>query len=107
MSAKEYSVLGKTEGKRKVFSEWASIELSSKLSLTCGSNVNYYKFVHHLITTLPVGIGKTLATFKTNQQALLSTECLLHQTEGEGKAFSSEFKKGEPQKSRTISSFTK
>ena len=29
MKAKEYSVLGKTEGKRKVFSEWASIELSS------------------------------------------------------------------------------
>ena len=31
--------------------------------------------VHHTIPTLPVGAGKTLAIFKTNQLALLSTEC--------------------------------
>ena len=27
--------------------------------------------VHHPIPTLPVGIGKAMAIFKTNQQALL------------------------------------
>ena len=36
------------------FLEWKSIDLSSKsidLSLTCKGNVNYYKIVHHPITT--------------------------------------------------------
>ena len=61
-----YSVPGQTEG-RSAFLEWAIIDLSSKLSLTYGSNVNYYKIVHHPIRTLPVGIGNTLAIFKTNQ----------------------------------------
>ena len=44
-----YFVLGQTEGRRKAFLEWTSIDLSSKLSLTCRRNVNYYKSVHHLI----------------------------------------------------------
>ena len=35
----------------------------------------FYKSVHDPIPTLPVGIGNTLEIFKTNQQALLSTEC--------------------------------
>ena len=43
MSAQVYSVPGQTEGRRKVFSEWTSVDLSPKLSLTCGGNVNYYK----------------------------------------------------------------
>ena len=30
-------------------------------------NVNYCKSVHHPIPTLPVGIGNTLAIFKTKQ----------------------------------------
>ena len=47
--------------------KWTSIDQSSKLSLTYGSNVNYYKSVHHPIPTLPVGTGNTLAIFKTNQ----------------------------------------
>ena len=67
MSAQVYSVPGQTKGRRKAFLEWKSIDLSSKLSLTCGGNVNYYKSVHHPIPTLPVGIGNTLAIFKTNQ----------------------------------------
>ena len=67
MSAQVYSVRGKTEGRRKAFLEWTSIVLSSKLSLTCGGNVNYYKSVHHPIPTLPVGIWNTVAIFKTNQ----------------------------------------
>ena len=45
----------------------ASIDLSSKLSLTYGGNVNYYKSVHHPIPILPAGTGNTLAIFKTNQ----------------------------------------
>ena len=58
MSARVYSVPGKTERRRKVLSEWASINLSSKLSLTCGYNSNYYKSVHHSIPTLPDGKWK-------------------------------------------------
>ena len=60
MSAQVHS--GQTEGRRKTFLEWTSINLSSKLSLTCGGNVNYYTSVHHPIPTLPVGIGNTLNT---------------------------------------------
>ena len=55
--------------------EWVSIDLSSKLSLKCGGNVNYYKSVDNPIPTMPVGIGNTQAIFKTNQEALLSIEC--------------------------------
>ena len=51
MSAQVYSVPGQTEGRRKAFSEWTGIDLSSKVSLTCGGNVSYYKSVHHLIPT--------------------------------------------------------
>ena len=59
--------LAKMKGEGKPFLEWVSIDLSSKLSLTCGDNVNYYKSVHHPIPTLVVEIGNTLAIFKTNQ----------------------------------------
>ena len=58
MSARVYSVPGKTERRRKALSEWASINLSSELSLTCGYNSNYYKSVHHFIPTLPDGKWK-------------------------------------------------
>ena len=51
MNAQVYFVPGQTEGKRKAFLKWTSIDLSSKLSLTCESNVNYYKSVHHPILT--------------------------------------------------------
>ena len=67
MSAQVYYVPVQTEGIIKAFLEWTSIDLSSKLSLTCGGKVNYYKSVHNPITTLPVQIGNTLAIFKTNQ----------------------------------------
>ena len=43
MGAQVYSVLGQTEGRRKTFLEWTSIDLSSKLSLECGSDANYFK----------------------------------------------------------------
>ena len=68
MSVQVYPALSRTEGKRKGFLEWTTIDL-------CGDNVSCYKSGHHLISTLPVGIGNTLAIFKTNQQALLSIEC--------------------------------
>ena len=67
MSAQVCSVPCQTEGRREAFLEWRSIDLSSKLPLTCGSSVNYYKSVHHPIPTLPVGIGDNLVIFKTNQ----------------------------------------
>ena len=57
MSAHVYSVPDQTEGRRKVFLEWRNIDLSNKLSFTCGGNVNYYKSVYHPILTLPVGMG--------------------------------------------------
>ena len=66
-----YSVAGRTKGRRKVFLQWTSIDLSSNLSLTCGDNKNYYKSVHHPIPTLPVRIENTLTVFKTNQYTLL------------------------------------
>ena len=66
MSAQIYSVPGHTEGRRKAVLECKSIDLSSKLSLSCGGNVNYYESVHHPIPTLPVRIGNILAIFNTN-----------------------------------------
>ena len=67
MSTQVYSVPGQTEERRKVFLEWTSIDISSKLSLACGGNVNYYESVHHPIPNLPVGTGNTLEIFKTSQ----------------------------------------
>ena len=43
---------GQTKGRRKAFLEWTDIDLSSKLSLACRGNVNYYKSVLHPILTL-------------------------------------------------------
>ena len=51
MSAQVYSVPDKTEGRRKAFFEWKSIDLSYELSLTCGGNFDCYKSVHHPIPT--------------------------------------------------------
>ena len=42
MSAQVYSLPGQAAGRRKAFLERASLNLSSKLSLTCGGNVSYY-----------------------------------------------------------------
>ena len=67
MSALVYSLPGQTEGRRKVFLERASKDLFSKLSLTYGGNVNHYKSVHYPLSTLPMGIEKTLSVFKTNK----------------------------------------
>ena len=59
MSPQVYSLLDQTEAGRKAFLEEKSINLSSKLPLTFGGNVNYYKSVHYPLSTLPVGIRIT------------------------------------------------
>ena len=46
MSDQGYSVPVQTEGKTKAFFD-GKVDISFKLSLTCGVNVNYYKSVHH------------------------------------------------------------
>ena len=51
MSPQVYSVPGQTEGRRKATLEWKSTDLSSKLSLIRGGNVEYYEIVHHPIPT--------------------------------------------------------
>ena len=59
MSAQVYSVPGQTEGRSKAFLELKIMlipsmlipDLPHELSLTCGSNVNYYKSVHQPIPT--------------------------------------------------------
>ena len=67
MNAQLYSVPCQTGWRRKTFLEWTSIDLSSKLSITCKGNVKYYKSVYHPISTVPVEIGNTVAIFKTYQ----------------------------------------
>ena len=54
----------KLKGKGRLFLEGTSIDLCSKLSLTYGDKVNHYKSVHHLLSTLHMGIGNTLAASK-------------------------------------------
>ena len=51
MNARVYFVSGQTEGTRKAFFEWKSIDVSYELYLTIGININYYKSVHHPIPT--------------------------------------------------------
>ena len=51
MSAHVYSVPCQTEVRRKDVLKWKTIDLSYKLSVTCGGNVNYCKSVHHSIPT--------------------------------------------------------
>ena len=54
-----YSVPGQTEGRRKAFLEWTSIDLYSKLSPTCGGNLT--------ITKVFVILFLLIILFKTNQ----------------------------------------
>ena len=82
---------------------WTSIDISSKLSLTYGGNVNYYKSVHHPIPTLPVGTGGTLSIFKINQYINSPFNCvyfqiysLLVQTEEERETFFGKVQEGGP-----------
>ena len=66
MSAQVYSSPAQGAGRRKAFLEWTDIDISYKLSLACGSNVNYFKNVNQDVPTLPVGIGNTQAIFIIN-----------------------------------------
>ena len=65
ISVQVYSVPGQTEGRRKTFLVWTSIDLSSKLSFKSGGNTNYDTSGYHPIPTLSVGIGPPI--LKTNQ----------------------------------------
>ena len=67
MTPKYILFLVKLKGEERPFLEEASIDLSSKLSLTYGGNVNHYKSVHHPLSTPSMGIGNTLAAFKTDK----------------------------------------
>ena len=51
MNAQVYSALGTTDGRRKSYLEWNSLDLSYKVSLTCGGNAKYYESVNHPILT--------------------------------------------------------
>ena len=64
LSTQEYSVPGQTERKRKTFLEWKSIHLPSNLL-----HVSVMLTIINVFTILflLVGIGNTLAIFKTNQ----------------------------------------
>ena len=55
----------------KALFEWASIDLSSKLSLT----INMEVMLTIINITLPAGIGNTQGIFKTNQKMLVSIKC--------------------------------
>ena len=59
--------LTKLKREERPFLEGESVDLY-------GGNVIHYKNVHHSISTLPMGIGNTLAVFKTNQQSPLLNE---------------------------------
>ena len=89
MIAQVYSVPGQTERRRKSLLEWTSIDLSSKLSLTCGSNVTSIDVF--IILFILVRIGNTLAIFKQisklSFQLSIQVYSLFGQTEGERKAF--------------------
>ena len=65
MSTQLHSVSDQTERRKKAFLEWKSIDLSYKLPLTCGGNVNYYKSIHHPIPTR--GKENIVAIFKISE----------------------------------------
>ena len=71
--------------------EGVSINLSSKLSLTCGGNVAHYISVYHPLPYLSVGIENTLAVLQTNNK--LFFEMSVHiffflAKKGRGRSFS-------------------
>ena len=65
MSAQVYSVPGQTEGKRKIFFEWKSIDLSYELSFHVGLMLTIIKVF--IILFLLVSTGNILVIFKINQ----------------------------------------
>ena len=90
MSIQVFSVPGQTEGKRKTFFKWKSMDLSYQISLTCGANVNYYKSVDHSIPTCENREHPDNFQNKSGSSAFIwgvQVYSLLGQTEGERKAF--------------------
>ena len=77
---------------RDAFLKWTSIDLSSKLSLTYGGNVNYYKSVHHPIPKLWLWEQGTSCQFskqisKLSFQWSVQIYSVLGQTQGERRPF--------------------
>ena len=98
MSAQVVSVPGQTEGRRKAFLERKSIDLSSKLSLRCGGNINYYKSAHHHIPTRenrehPGNLQKKISKFSF--QLSVEVYYLFDQTEGKVNVVFGVHKKGD------------
>ena len=90
MSAQVYSVPGQTEGRRKAFLDWKTIDLSHKRSLTCVGNVNYHKSVNHPIPTTRANMkrpGNFQNKSVSSPFSWLFRYTLLVQTEWEKKAF--------------------
>ena len=78
--------------REKDFLKWTSINLSSKLSLTYGGDVTYYKSVHYPIPTSLLWEQGTQWQFskqisKLSFQLHVQISSLLTQTEGERNAF--------------------
>ena len=96
-SANYIVFLTKVKRERRPFLERARIDLSSKLSLTYGINVNHYKSVHHPLSNMPVRIGNTRQLSeqisKLFFQVSVQVYSLLSQTEGERKTFFRGWKK--------------
>ena len=96
-SANYIVFLTKVKTERRPFLERARIDLSSKLSLKYGINVNHYKSVHHPLSNMPVRIGNTRQLSeqisKLFFQVSVQVYSLLSQTEGERKTFFRGWKK--------------
>ena len=71
--------------------EWTSIDLSSKLSLTCGGDVNYYNKCSSSYSYF----ASSYFVSKLSFQFSVSVCSLLGQSEGEREAFLERCKKGE------------
>ena len=85
MSAQVYSAPAQTEGRRKAFLEWKSIDSSYELSVTCGDNVNNYKSIHHPIPTSKnwEHLGNFQNKSSSSALSLVST-CILFMTKLKG-----------------------
>ena len=89
--------LAKLKREGRAFLELAKIDLSLKLSISCGGNFNYYKSVYDPIPTLIAGMGNTWQFSKEVSKLSfpLSVQIffLLSQTKGERKTFFERWKK--------------
>ena len=90
--------LAKLKGEGSSFLEEASVDLSSKLSVTYGAHVNHYKSVHHSLFTLLVRIRYTWQVSKQISKLFSKSVSryilFLAKLKGRGRSFFGECKKG-------------